>query len=364
LILVASTATAGALLVVRPAAAETTVSVSEDPSPTYQTNGRVNAIITVGTRVYIGGDFTTVRPAGSPAGIATIPRERLAAFSTETGELLGWNPGVNSTVNALAASPDGRTIYVGGKFGRLVGQPRRNLGAVRAASGNLTKFRADTDRRVLALATAGSRVYVGGKLSKIDGKSRSRLAAVSAKGRLVRKWRPSPNGFVRTIAMSANRRNVFIGGDFTRVGAKKQRHLAKLAAKHGQVRKFRRHPGYPVVKIIATSRRLYLAGNGAGGHSASYTVGGRLRWVVQTDGAVHSVALQSGVVYVGGQFGNICVGNTGGPTSGFDCPTVLSPRKRLAGLAASDGAVLPWDPGANSIDGVFAALPPPPIETP
>ena len=82
--------------------------------------------------------------------------------------------------------------------------------------------------------------------------------------------------------------------------------------------------------------------------------GGRLRWVVQTDGAVHSIGLLHGALYVGGQFGNICVGNTGGPTSGFDCPVVLTQRRHLAALATSDGSVLPWDPGANSIDGVFA----------
>ncbi len=203
----------------------------------------------------------------------------------------------------------------------------------------------------------GSRVYVGGKISKIRGKSRSRLAAVSAQGRLVKTWRPRPNGFVRTIAMSPDRKNVLIGGDFTRVGTKKQRHLAKLAVKKARVRSLKRHPAYPVVQIITTHHQLFLAGNGAGGHAASYDLRGRLRWVTQTDGAVHSIGLLDGALYVGGQFNNVCVGNTGGPTSGFDCPTVLAPRQHLTALAGSDGSVLPWDPGTDSIDGVFAVAP-------
>lgn len=353
LALIASTAVAGTMVVGSPAVGGT-VTVSENPSPSFQTNGRVNAIITVGNRIYIGGDFTAVRPAGSPAETNEVVRHRLAAFSSVTGQLLSWNPGANSTVNTLAASPNGRKIYVGGRFGRLGTTPRHNLGAVRAGSGKVTKFRADTDRRVLALATSGKRIYVGGKFRHIHGKARSRLAAVSTRGKVLVKWRPSPNGFVRTIALSPSRKRVFIGGDFKRVGAKKQRHLAKLGAKRGQVLRFRSHPRYPVVQIVATKHRLYLAGDGAGGHAASYTLGGRLRWVKQTDGAVHSVALLNGVLYVGGQYAHVCVGNTPRPLTHFDCPTVQAQRRRLAALATADGGLLPWDPTTDSVNGVFA----------
>ncbi len=66
LVAIATAALTSGLLVARPAGA-TTATVSENPSSTYQTNGRVDAIVTVGTKVYIGGDFTSVRPAGSAA---------------------------------------------------------------------------------------------------------------------------------------------------------------------------------------------------------------------------------------------------------------------------------------------------------
>jgi hypothetical protein len=355
LVVVVSTVVVGGLLVGGPSLATTpTATVSETPSPTYQTNGRVDAIVRVGSTVYIGGSFTQVRPAGSSPGTDTVPRERLAAFSAQTGALLSWNPGANSTVNALAASPNGRTIYVGGRFGRLGGKARHNLGAVQAGSGQVRQFRADTDRRVLALAASKTRVYVGGKLTRIDGAPRNRLAALSRHGRLLQKWRPGPDGFVRALALSTNRKSLFVGGDFTRIGGKRQPRLGKIRAKGGHARPFRHHPGYPVVEIVATRHRLYLAGNGAGGHAASYSVKGKLRWVRQFDGAVHSIARLGGAVYVGGQFANLCVGNTGHPTTGFDCPIVQTERRRLAALATSDGAVLSWNPEANSIDGVFA----------
>ena len=39
--------------------------VHSTPVPTYQTNGRVNAIVIQNGVIYIGGRFTAVRPAGS-----------------------------------------------------------------------------------------------------------------------------------------------------------------------------------------------------------------------------------------------------------------------------------------------------------
>jgi hypothetical protein len=353
LVAVATSALTGGLLVGGPAGAATST-VSEKLTPTYQTNGRVDAIIKVGTRIYIGGSFTSVRPAGSAPGTGEVSRARLAAFSAVTGDLLSWNPGANSTVNALAAAPNGHTIYVGGRFGRLGGHRRHNLGAVHTGSGHATSFRANTDRRVLALAATKSRLYVGGKFTKIHGKGRSRVAALSTHGRVLSKWRPRVNGFVHSIALSKDRKSVFVGGDFKRVQGRKQPHLAKIGAKTGRVHPLRDHPTYPVVQIVATKHDLFLAGNGAGGHAAAYTAHGRFRWVKQTDGLVHSVALRDGVLYLGGQFDNICVGNTGHPTTGFDCPHVLTPRRHLAALSAADGSPLSWNPSTNGIDGVFA----------
>src|SRR5690349_1296622 len=183
-LLVTAAAVAGSGLVVGTQVAAGAATVRERPSATYQTNGRVDAILRVGSTVYIGGSFTAVRPAGSAPGTNEVGRNRLAAFSVVTGALLPWDPGTNSTVNALAASPDGRTIYVGGRFGRLGGKARHNLGAVRAGSGTVKDFRADTDRRVLALAASKKRLYVGGKLSRIDGITRNHLAALSAHGKV------------------------------------------------------------------------------------------------------------------------------------------------------------------------------------
>jgi len=60
--------------------------VGTSPIPTYQANGRVYTITVANGTVYIGGAFTSVRPAGSSGSSTT--RNHAAAFDEATGALL------------------------------------------------------------------------------------------------------------------------------------------------------------------------------------------------------------------------------------------------------------------------------------
>src|SRR5947208_15793988 len=73
--------------------------VGTSPIPTYQANGRVYAITAANGTVYIGGSFTSVRPAGS--GGTSTTRNGVAAFDEATGALLPWNPNVSGNVRAI-----------------------------------------------------------------------------------------------------------------------------------------------------------------------------------------------------------------------------------------------------------------------
>ena len=42
--------------------------VAAKPASSFQTNGRVSAILFLNGTVYLGGKFTSVRPSGAPAG--------------------------------------------------------------------------------------------------------------------------------------------------------------------------------------------------------------------------------------------------------------------------------------------------------
>jgi hypothetical protein len=322
-------------------------------APTYQTNGRVSAIIVVRNTIYIGGDFTAVRPSGAAPGTREVPRAHLAAFRADNGKLRSWNPGANGAVSALATSADHKLIYVGGSFSRLAGARRHNVGAVKAANGAATRFHANTNGEVLALYRTRSRLYLGGSFTNVKHTHRKRVAALALGGRLIRTWHPGTNNSVRTIQVSRDRTKVYLGGEFNIVNGHNEPHLAKLSTT-GKLLRWRRHPGFPVWQIVLGKKRVFAGGNGPGGRIAAFTTGGRKVWSVQADGGVQTIALSDGALLAGGHFRNVCVGNIGGPQIGFDCLQVRAPRAHLLALSPKTGALRPWKPHANSGLGVFS----------
>ena len=317
-------------------------------TPTYQTNGRVAVVLVVRNTVYIGGDFTAVRPPGAAPGTREVPRAHVAAFRVDTGKLRRWNPHANGSVTALAASADRHTVYIGGSFTKLAGARRHNLGAVTAKTGSVTHFRANTHGPVLALARSRSRLYVGGDFDAVKHKPRYHLAVVTVRGRLVRSWHPRANSFVRSIRVAAHGTRVYAGGAFSTINGHHSKFLAKLSDS-GRLLRWRRPPDYPVWSLVVASHHVFAGTNGVGGHVTSFTGRGRRLWSVDADGGVQSLAWFHGAIIAGGHFRNICDGMTG-----RDCTTVQAARNKLVSLNAGTGAVDPWSPSANSGLGVFA----------
>lgn len=312
-------------------------------------------MLTVGTTTYLGGDFTSVRPSGAAAGTGEVPRAHLAAVDSATGALVSaWNPGSNGSVNALAVSPDGKILYVGGNFTTVGTSNRRNMAALNAATGAVTAFRADTAGVVKALAASADRVYLGGTVTAVNGQTRNRLAAVGLTGTLTA-WQPSANSTVRAITLSPDGLSVYVGGDFGTInGISGQKRLVRLSVSTGAPQAWASHPGYPVAKIVVDPTHVYVGGNGSGRHAALYSTAGARLWVVQTDGGVQGIALLAGVLYIGGHFSNVCVGNTAGATTGFTCQSNKAVRHKILAVDASNGDLDPWNGGADSSFGVFA----------
>jgi hypothetical protein len=141
-------------------------------------NGQVLSVAASpdGSRVYVVGDFTTAN------GVA---RRRVAAYSTATGQLVtSFNPvGVNSQARAVIAIND--TVYVGGGFaGTGNGSLRNNLAAFRASDGALLPWNPNADYTVWALAISGdgSSVFAGGSFRNIGGQPAYGLAKIGAAG--------------------------------------------------------------------------------------------------------------------------------------------------------------------------------------
>ncbi|MGY1809660.1 PKD domain-containing protein [Blastococcus sp. SYSU D00669] len=169
------------------------VTASADGLPTAQINGVGWSQAVVGNTVYVGGLFTSARPPGAAAGTNEVARTHLLAYDITTGQLTSFAPVLNGQVLAVTASPDGSRIYVGGDFTTVDGQTRQRVAAFETATGDLVADWAPAvNSQVRAIATAGSTVYLGGSITAVGGVSRNRLAAVSATDGALLPWAPQP----------------------------------------------------------------------------------------------------------------------------------------------------------------------------
>ena len=149
--------------------------VEAAPAPTWQTNGRVNAIVQVGDVVYLGGRFTEVHDGNG----TSLPRSRLAAIDLTTGEPTAWDPSADDEVFSLAAAPDGSRIYVGGKLRTVGGASVFNVAAVDPIEGlAVPDWRPKVSAPVRALAAWEDRLYLGGTFGTISGTTRRGIAAL------------------------------------------------------------------------------------------------------------------------------------------------------------------------------------------
>ena len=353
---VLSAIAAASLVVAMGPALAATSNLSPKVDSTYQTNGRVDTIVTIGNNVYIGGQFTSVRPSGAALGTGEVPRSHLAAFDRTTGALLTWNPGADKEVLALTPSLDDTAVYVGGLFGKVGGVSRSRLAEVDASTGAVMAWAPKTDQQVNTIAVTPTLIYFGGTFDQVNGVARSRLAAVNGSGTLDPTWMPAADNRVRVIQPAPDGLSLFVGGDFLSInGATTQKILVRLSLVDGSPLAWAFHPGYPIHSIAFLGSTLYAAGDGSGGHIGAFDLssGARL-WTLQTDGGVQAITIMNGVVYGGGHFDNVCVGVVDGSTTGFKCPTNQATRHKILAIDPVTGAIDPWDPGANSPLGVFA----------
>jgi hypothetical protein len=327
--------------------------LSQVVDSTYQTNNRVNAILPIGNTIYIGGRFTSVRPAGSSS---SVTRNHLAAFDRTTGALLAWNPNADKEVLALSASLDNASVFIGGAFSKVGGLKRLRLAQVDATTGAVLPWAPTSDNQINTIAVTPTLLYIGGDFDVMDGQPRSDLAAVDYSGALSTTWHPAADDRVRVITPSLDGSSLFVGGDFLSIdGSGVQKILARLSPVDGSPQPWKFHPGYPIHAFAFYGGLLFAAGDGSGGHIGAFDQDtGARQWTQQTDGGVQSMTIMGGVVYGGGHFDNVCVGVTDGATSGFHCPTNLATRHKLVAIDAVTGDLDPWNPGANTPLGVFA----------
>jgi hypothetical protein len=194
-----------------------------NPAP----DNTVYALALSGSTVYAGGIFANVNTTTS-----SLARAYLAAFSdyTTAGTAAAWNPSANSTV--LALFPVGSAIYIGGAFtsmGGSVVSMRNYAAATDLVSGNVLQWNPNLNTYVRTFATDGTYIYAGGDFTTTSGGTftRNYAAAFDQVTGTTQAWNPNLNGSVYSLATSQG--NIYLGGTFTTVLGTTRNRVASIS---------------------------------------------------------------------------------------------------------------------------------------
>ena len=359
------------------------------PDPSWQTDGVVRSITYRKSTMFIGGEFTHMRPAGAAAGTDEVPRSHVAAINLKTGNVRPWKPDVNG--NVFAVEVVGSTVYLGGSFTEVNGVARRNLAAVDRTTGHLLKWdpRADNTVREIQRGPEGT-LFVGGRFVTIDGRARRHIAEITTGGKLTG-WAPrigQISGFacpprcppnVLTIAFSVNGKLVYFGGHFGTVNGTPRDEVAAVRINDDRALRAWEPDPYAdahcptcttpetsrVYNLIVTKDKAFMCGGfwkvRHGTRNAYNVLVTNLTdgapdptFAAGDDGDTLGCALYQGVLYLGGHFdyaGAVCSQNP--PGSSAKCTASNSTaRQHVVAVDATTGDILPWNPAANSIHGI------------
>jgi len=285
-----------------------------------------------GSTVYTGGYFTSV---------GGQPRNNIAAIDANTGQPTSWNPNADSFVCSLLVS--GSTVFACGLFTSIGGQARNKIAAIDATTGQATPWNPNANDRVQTLALSGSTIYAGGQFTNIGGQPRNHIAAIDITTGLATLWNPNADGYVSALAICGS--TVYAGGSFDKVGNILVPHLAAIDTS-GMPTNLSPCANCGASTLAVSGSTLYAGGvSSVGGvprgniAAIDATTGQATAWDPRANSIVYALAFSGSRVYAGGRFTNI-----GGET-----------RNRLAALEATgQGTATPWNPNANSVVNTLA----------
>ncbi len=314
-------------------------------------NGQVFAVAFSRGRVYIGGQFTRVRGK---------PRKNLAALNAVTGALIpSWKPTTNAVVRELTVGAGG-SIYAGGAFTRVDGRVRNHIALI-GRSGGLGAFAPNIGQiggqgcpprcapvvYSIALSPNGRTVYFGGHFGKVNGANRNEAAAVTTAGRLLR-WNPNifakkncatctPLETHRVYTMIPTRNRVYICGGFWKVWGTRVTSFNVL------------------VTNTTTGAPLPKFGIGTDGDTPGCALKGN---VLYLGGHFQYVGRGCSQNPPPGQHSRGCTGTD--PSNVKTCAPSCVRRLHVAAINVKSGRVLSFNPTPNSDSGVWSVTAGPP----
>ena len=154
---------------VDPTEAPPTGAIGVDSTPVFE-------VLEANGLYYVSGDFSSV---GGEV------RHSLAAIDVATGHVdptfapvISGSAGI---VDAIALSPDGADLYIGGRFVQVDGVFRDRIAKLDAITGQIdTTFTANINAQVETIETDGTSVWVGGNFNTVNGTSVDNLVKLDA----------------------------------------------------------------------------------------------------------------------------------------------------------------------------------------
>jgi hypothetical protein len=296
-----------------PIAARSASTVTADALPTAQINGVVWSQAVLGDTVYAGGSFTAARPAGvAVGGTGTVTRNNLMAYSLSTGALnASFTPDLNGQVKAVAVSPDGTRLYVGGAFTTANNANRYRLAAYDTATGLLVAtFAPILSTVVNTIVATNSTVYVGGQFTTANGVTRNRAAAFSATNGALLAWDPNADYNVNTMVLAPDGTKLILGGAFKNAGGVPSYGMAAVDATSGAhlswaANQTVRDAGTEaaIEKLITDGTAIYGVGYAAGpggnleGAFSADPATGNINWIEDCHGDSYSAYAVNDIVY-------------------------------------------------------------------
>jgi hypothetical protein len=321
----------------------------------WQTNNSVNALAIAGNTVFAGGIFTRIRQPGKPSGQGEAVRTYVAAFNRSTGAPTAFAPTLNGPVYAIATSPDGKWVVIGGDFTVVNGVRRSKIAMFSVATGKLVAaWDPVVTARVKALAIYGNSVFIGGAFGKIDGVVRNRLGAVRLIQGDLLPWNPNANNDVYAIDVSDNGTRVFVGGPFSTINGRDHYSLAMLNNTTGAAFAFPAAAAIPKPTSTCTTRvkdidtlgdKVFVSNGGDGGGCydgvlAAQVSTGQLLWQNKCLGATEAIKAIGNWVYKGSH-AHDCSSSPNGFTNGTGTHYLLVE-------SAINGNLGPWFPNTDA----------------
>lgn len=181
-----------------------------------------------------------------------------------------------------------------------------------------------TNGPVECMATHGDSLFIGGPFTEV-ARPLCYATLLSQQDGGVVSFGNRPNGGVSAIIPDGNG-GFYLGGGFTKYAYTDVPGVLHLDASGALLPWLPNAPGYYGTTCMALSDDQLFISNYNSVTAVSITSGSNIGWDLEFSGNVRTMAVRSGVLYLGGDFTNV-----GGQS-----------RNRLAAVDAATGAVLPW----------------------